>query len=435
MSYHQLVEAQREHFHSGATRSLENRKETLKNYRALLSENSQQLHDAIYQDLHRVSDEAHAGIRNIDELLGGKMEEWGKPVEVGVETPFDKNQDKAYIVREPLGVVLVISPWNFPLICSLPSISALASGNTVILKTSELAPHYSKTMTALVKKYFAPEVFTVVEGAVPEVTELLQERFDHIMYTGNPTVGKIIMTAAAKNLTPVTLELGGKNPVLVEPDADLEDTAKKIVFSKMFNCGQICLSSDYVLTTAETKPKLVEALAKVYKEASPLKDNKGFARIIHERHFDRLSTLLSKTNGELLFEAEERQNREEKFLPPRVYGIKEDDALMSEEIFGPILPIITVKDFDESLKFVKTHEKPLGAYIFTKDPKKADRFVRETYSGGVTINDVMKHAFMTNVPFGGVGNSGMGKIHGRHGFQAFTHEKVVLVRNDLDIQL
>ncbi|CAD6193957.1 unnamed protein product [Caenorhabditis auriculariae] len=434
MSYHKLVAYQREHFLTGATRSIENRKQTLTTVKQMLEENAEEVNAAIYEDLHRVNDEAGRVAAEAVEIIQ-HLEEWSAPTKTEASAPFNAEEDVAYIVREPVGVVLVISPWNFPLTCSSPAVDALASGNTVILKPSELAPHFSKTIARLVAKYFDPKVFAVVEGAVPETTELLQERFDHIMYTGNPTVGKIIMTAAAKNLTPVTLELGGKNPVLVESDADLEDAANKIAFSKMYNCGQICLSSDYVLTTAETKPKLVEALAKVYKEASPLKDNKGFARIIHERHFDRLSTLLSKTNGELLFEAEERQNREEKFLPPRVYGIKEDDALMSEEIFGPILPIITVKDFDESLKFVKTHEKPLGAYIFTKDPKKIERFIKETSSGGVTVNDVMKHAYLPHAPFGGVGNSGTGKLGHRYGYNTFTHEKTVLLRKNVDFHI
>lgn len=435
MSYHQLVESQREYFLSGATRPLEVRKKTLTTLRNLLTENRQALVDAIYKDLHRHSGEVESGVAEIDVLLGGKLEAWGQPQKLDDVTPFNHSEDTAYLVREPFGVVLVMAPWNFPLICSLPSTHALASGNTVILKPSELAPTFSTLIAKLVPKYFDSKLFAVVEGAVAETTELLKERFDGIMYTGNPTVAKIVMAAAAKNLTPVTLELGGKNPVLVEPDADFDDAAEKIVFSKMYNAGQICISSDYVLTTAEARPKLVTALKKAFEKHSPLKENESFARIIHERHFDRLSRLINSTKGELLYEGDGGNVRDEKYIAPKVYGIEKGDAFMSEEIFGPILPILTVKNFDESIAYVKAHEKPLGAYIFTKDNAKAHRFVAETSSGGVCVNDVMKHAFLNHAPFGGVGNSGVGKIGGRWGYNAFTHEKSVLLRNGLDVNL
>ncbi|KAK6038749.1 coniferyl-aldehyde dehydrogenase family protein [Cooperia oncophora] len=341
------------------------------------------------------------------------------------------DKDEVMLVKEPFGMVLVIAPWNFPLLTSMPAIAALTAGNTVVLKVSEYAPTFSSVFAGLVSEYFDKGLFAVVEGAIPEATALLAERFDHIMYTGNPTVARVIMAAAAKNLTPVTLELGGKNPVVVEPDADIEDAARKIIVSKMLNCGQICVSSDYVLTTEEVKPKLVAALAKLFEEKAPFKENKEFSRIVNEKHFDRLSDLLKNTKGQILYKTKEEPSRSEKFLAPCVIDVKNDDVFMQEEIFGPILPIVTVKSFDESVAWVRDHEKPLGAYIFTKDPEKARRFIVETSSGGVTVNDVMSHSFVDTLPFGGVGNSGIGRIFGKYGFDNFTHEKPVLIRNGI----
>ncbi|CAI4224946.1 unnamed protein product [Auanema sp. JU1783] len=431
MSYHQLVENQRAYWRSGALNSLEERKKILTTYKNLIQTHAKEITDAIYTDLHRISTEPDHLVREIDSAIAN-LESWAAPIKVST-APFTGTDDQAFVYREGYGVVLVIAPWNFPLICSGPSVSAFAAGNTVVLKLSEVAPTFSSVFARLVNQTFDPRVFVAVEGAVPEVTSLLEEKFDYIMYTGNPNVGRIIMSAASKNLTPVTLELGGKNPVLVEPDADLDDAAKKIVFAKTLNCGQICISADYVLTTAEIRPKLIAAIKKVYDSMLPLKQNQEFARIVHERHFDRLSNILSNTKGEIFSMSDESADRTEKFLPPAVIAIEQDDVFMNEEIFGPYLPIIVSPSFEESVKFVVEREKPLGAYIFTKDQEKAKKFVALTSSGGVTINDVMAHGFLHCAPFGGVGNSGMGRLNLKYGFDTFTHEKAVLVRNGLSI--
>ncbi|VDP13341.1 unnamed protein product [Heligmosomoides polygyrus] len=401
--------------------------------------------------------------------------------------PHMTDDDELVLVPEPLGVVLIIAPWNFPLVTSIPFAAALAGGNTVILKLSEVAPAFSTMFAGLVGKYFDKRLFAAVEGAVPETTTLLKERFDHIMYTGNPTVGRIVMAAAAKNLTPVTLELGGKNPVLIDPDADIEDAAKKIIFSKTYNCGQICLSSDYVLTTEEVKQKLIAALAKQFDAMAPIKEHKDYGRITLFLEIQKAVELL-RTLKEILKtdhchfqppvviapedqrssgpKADGEPNREEKFLPPHVLEISHGDELAKEEIFGPLLPILTVKSYDEALAYVNDREKSLGAYIFTKSPEKVKRFIREVSSGGKTVNDVMSHAFcrwfptlMANrnsstanfsskdcyvqphptrkstLPFGGVGNSGIGRIHGKYAFDSFVHEKPILVRNALGKEL
>ncbi|KAK6733477.1 hypothetical protein RB195_017308 [Necator americanus] len=430
VSFKQLVDAQRQFFRSGGTRCLKARHATLTTVKKMIEDHHEEIVKAIFKDLHRDGTrEVGSSIRAVDELLDN-LDQWNAPTKV--DTPSNlTSEDDVVMMPEPLGVVLVISPWNFPLITSMPFASALAGGNTVILKLSEFAPAFSSLFSGLVTKYFDKNVFATVEGAVPETTALLEERFDHIVYTGNPTVARVVMAAAAKNLTPVTLELGGKNPVLVEPDADLDDAARKIINAKTINCGQICLSADYVLTTEEVKPKLIAALAKVLDAMAPIKESKTYARIVNERHFDRLSSLLSKTKGRVVYKADGELDRADKFIPPHIIEIDKDDEFMKDEIFGPFLPILTVKSFDESLDYVNDHEKPLGAYLFTKDLEKTKRFLRETSSGGVTVNDVMMHSWVNSVPFGGVGNSGMGQIGGKFGFDSFVHRKPILIRNGI----
>ncbi|CAJ0571972.1 unnamed protein product, partial [Mesorhabditis spiculigera] len=426
--YHALVEKQRAYFKSGATRPLENRKETLNKLKKMLEEDGEQIAAAIFKDLHRDGHFETFGVTHqINETLE-KLEEWSAPTKLSSD-----GNDELFIVREPVGVVLVISPWNYPLFTSAPLVQALAAGNTVILKPSELAQHTAQAFEKIINKHFDENVFAVVNGAVEETTALLSERFDHIVYTGNPAVAKIVMAAAAKNLTPVTLELGGKNPTVVLDDADVALAAEKIAKAKMMNCGQICINPDYVLTTSITKPKLISAIQQVFEKEGELKENKAFARIISERHFDRLKALTEKTNGKLAWKAGGEENRSERYLPPSIYEIEENDELMKDEIFGPILPILTVDNLEKALDFVKEREKPLAAYIFSKDPEAARRFITETWSGGVCVNDVHSHAFSPSVPFGGVGNSGLGRINGKYSFDNFTHEKAVLIRGGVSV--
>ncbi|PAV84144.1 hypothetical protein WR25_11354 isoform C [Diploscapter pachys] len=376
-TYHQLVEEQREYYRSGATRDLAKRKEVLLQLKQLFIDNKQAFDDAIYADLHRKSDsisEAGYMVHEIDGLLKN-MDVWEKPEKFPLVLPHLKEEeDDVWLVREPLGVVLVISPWNYPLLTAAPFVTAIAAGNTVIVKPAELAPHFSHLFASLINAKFDKRLLVVVEGAVPETTELLKEKFDHIFYTGNPAVGKIIMAAAAKHLTPVTLELGGKNPVYVDADADLEDAAKKIVGVKIQNCGQICLNVDHILTDTNTKPKLLEAIKKELVKLEPLKTNPVYPRIIHEKHFDRLSNLLSKTKGRLYYKSSEESERADKFIAPHLLEIDFDDAFMTEEIFGPILVVLTIESFDKALDYIKHSEKPLGAYIFTTDPEKVALF-------------------------------------------------------------
>ncbi|KAK6753660.1 hypothetical protein RB195_012942 [Necator americanus] len=432
MGFSEVVSRQREFFRAGEPAKIENRKKQLLILRKLITENSDTLCEAVHQDLRRDPQttyflEIGNAIVEIDYMLDNLVE-WSKPVTV--KKTFANALDQPMIVKDPLGVVLIISPWNYPVsMILLPLIAAIAAGNTVIIKPSEVSSNTAATFEKLVPKYFSPEMVAVVNGGVSETTELLKERFDHILYTGCPPVAKIIMAAAAKHLTPVTLELGGKCPVIVEDDADIEISARRIAWGKWMNCGQTCLAPDYVLVSAAVKPRLVDAMRRYIGEfyGTDIKASKDYSRIINQRHFDRISSLLDSTAGTVLFQGG-ANDRNDLFIPPIILDVNKDDPFMSDEIFGPVLPVLTVKDLSEALDYINDGEKPLAAYIFTRNESKAKRLYTETSSGGVTINDVVMHITVDTLPFGGVGNSGMGRYRGKYGFDTFTHEKAVLKR-------
>ncbi|KHJ98395.1 aldehyde dehydrogenase family protein [Oesophagostomum dentatum] len=431
-SYSEIVSRQREFFRSGQPAKIEHRKKQLQNLRKLITENTDALCEAVYQDLRRSPQstqflEIANAIVEIDYMLDN-VDRWSKPV--SVEKTFANVLDQALVVKDPLGVVLIISPWNYPIsMILLPLIPAIAAGNTVIIKPSEVSSNTAATFEKLVAKYFSPEMLTVVNGGVQETTELLKERFDHILYTGCPPVAKIIMAAAAKHLTPVTLELGGKCPVIVEDDADIDTSARRIAWGKWLNCGQTCLAPDYVMVSPASKPKLVDAMRRYIGEfyGNNIKASQDYSRIINQRHFDRLSSLLDSTKGAVLFKGGDL-DRNDLFIPPVILDVEKDDAFMQDEIFGPVLPVLTVQNLNEALAHINEGEKPLAAYIFTRSEAKAKRLYQETSSGGVTINDVVMHITVDTLPFGGVGNSGMGRYRGKFGFDTFTHEKAVLKR-------
>lgn len=430
MSYHELIEAQRTYFDTGITRDIKFRKEQLKTLRKMITECEAEICDAVYNDLKRLPKQTYilelsTTLTEIDYFLDN-IDDWAKPEKVS-KTMLNM-LDQPMIVKDPKGVVLIISPWNYPVnMILLPLIPAIAAGNTIVIKPSELSSHTAAVFEKLIGKYFNPRYVTVVNGAVPETTELLKERFDHILYTGCPPVAKIIMAAAARHLTPVTLELGGKCPVIVCDDADIEISARRIAWGKWLNCGQTCLAPDYVMVTSKSKEKLIAAFEKHLTDfyASDIRKSKDYSRIISERHFDRISALLDKTAGRVVFSGGER-DKDDLFIPPTILDVHKDDVLMEDEIFGPVLPILTVSGLDEAIEFIKAGEKPLAAYMFTKSEKNVDRLLKETSSGGVTVNDVIMHLLVDTLPFGGVGNSGMGRYTGKYGFDTFTHEKAVL---------
>ena len=424
-----LADRLRESFKTGTTRPLAWRRKQLKALRALLKDNAEELVIALRKDLGKPTMEAYT--TDIAAVIGEaasalkKLRAWTKPEKVA--TPLVQQPARARIVREPLGVVLIISPWNYPVQLLLsPLVGALAAGNCVVLKPSEITAHVSGVLARLVPQYLDPDCIALVEGAVDETTALLEQRFDHIFYTGNGVVARVVMEAAAKHLTPVTLELGGKSPCIVDADANLDVAAHRIAWGKWLNAGQTCVAPDYILVHQDVEEQLIEKLREAVHEfygedpsATP-----DFGRVANVRHHRRLMALL-KDGGDVAFGGE--ADEEQRYVAPTVLrNVPVDSAIMSEEIFGPLLPVLPVKDVDEAIEFVNGREKPLALYVFTSDAGTEQKVIENTSSGGACVNATIWHLANPNLPFGGVGPSGMGAYHGRDSFEAFSHRKSVV---------
>ena len=335
---------------------------------------------------------------------------------------------KSFVVRDPLGVVLIIAPWNYPVgLLISPLVGAIAAGNAAVLKPSEVTAHTSRVLAELLPKYVDTDAIALVEGGVPETTALLEERFDHIMYTGNGSVAKIVMEAAARNLTPVTLELGGKSPCIVDSTADIEVAARRIAWGKFMNAGQTCIAPDYILVEESVEEELIGELKKSVQSfyEGNTQDNPDYTRIVNSRHHDRVSKLIE--GQEIAFGGGTRA--EDCYIEPTVLrNVSPDAPVMQSEIFGPVLPVLRIKDVGEAIEFVNRGEKPLALYLFSNDSATEDRVLSSTSSGGVTINGTIMHIANSKMPFGGVGPSGMGAYHGRYSFETFSHRKAVLRR-------
>jgi aldehyde dehydrogenase (NAD+) len=416
-------------FRSGRTKPVEWRTSRLKQLRELLTTHGEDLAAALHEDLGKSPAEAHRTeidftVREIDHTLD-HLDTWLRPESAPVPAHLGADAT-AWTRYDPLGVVLVIAPWNYPVQLLLtPLLGALAAGNTVVAKPSELAPATSAALARLLPRYLDTDAVAVVEGGIPETTALLAERFDHIFYTGNGTVGRVVMRAAAEHLTPVTLELGGKSPAFVDRDADPAVVADRLVRGKFLNAGQTCVAPDYVLTDPATasalEPELaraVEALFGADPSTSP-----EYGRIVNERHFDRLGALLE--SGRTVIGG--TSDRAAKYIAPTVLADVDPGApVMREEIFGPILPIVTVADLDEAIGFINDRDKPLALYAFTESDETRRRLAAETSSGGLGFGLPLAHLTVSDLPFGGVGESGMGSYHGRYSIETFSHRKAVL---------
>lgn len=416
-------------FRTGRTKPVEWRTAQLRRLRALLTENGPDLEAALHADLGKSAAEAQRTeigftVREIDHTLD-HLADWLRPESAPVPAHLGADAT-AWTQYDPLGVVLVIAPWNYPAQLLLaPVVGALAAGNAVVAKPSELAPATSAVLARLLPRYLDTEAVAVVEGGVPETTALLAERFDHVFYTGNGTVGRIVMRAAAEHLTPVTLELGGKSPAFVDRDADLDVVAARLAGGKFLNAGQTCVAPDYVLTDPETaaalEPALVRAVEGLY--GTDPAQSAEYARIVNERHFDRLTGLLD--SGRVVVGG--ASDRAEKYLAPTVLAdVAPEAPVMREEIFGPILPIVTVPGLDEAIDFVNDRDKPLALYVFSESDTTRERFAAETSSGGLGHGLPLAHLTVSDLPFGGVGESGMGNYHGRYSIETFSHRKAVL---------
>ncbi|WP_063813757.1 aldehyde dehydrogenase family protein [Nocardia anaemiae] len=414
-------------FQHGVTRPHGWRRDQLRGLRRLLLDNEDALTAALREDLHKSATEAlmteiGVVVGEIDHTLAN-LRRWLRPHRVHV--PAKLKPAKARVVREPLGVVLVIAPWNYPLQLILgPLVGALAAGNTVVLRPSELAPATSRALATLVPRYLDQRAVRVVEGGVDATKALLGERFDHIFFTGSGRVGRIILEAAAANLTPVTLELGGKSPVWVDEDADLEVAARRIAWGKFVNAGQTCVAPDYVLTTPRNRPALEAALSSAITHlfgADPQR-SPDYARIVSSDHLTRLRAFLD--DGTVV--AGGKVDEGTRYLAPTVLsGVDPNSPIMRQEIFGPILPIVEVADADAAITFINERDKPLALYVFTGSASTRRRFRQSTSSGAIVSGTTILHPAVPGLPFGGVGPSGMGAYHGERSIATFSHDKAV----------
>ncbi|KFW08245.1 Fatty aldehyde dehydrogenase [Fulmarus glacialis] len=427
----QIVGRARAAFNSGRCRSLEFRMQQLKAVERMVREKEKDILAAIKADLHKsgVNAYSHEILTVLRELALAmdKLPSWAAP------QPVEKNlltmRDEAYICREPLGVVLIIGAWNYPFVLVMqPLIGAIAAGNAVVVKPSEMSENVAQLVADLLPQYIDRELYPVVTGGVPETTELLKQRFDHILYTGNSAVGKIVMAAAAKHLTPVTLELGGKSPCYIDKDCDLAVACRRITWGKYMNCGQTCIAPDYVLCDPSIQSKVVENIKATLQEfyGEDVKSSPDYERIINRRHFKRILGLLE---GQKIAYGGETDEASCFIAPTVLTDVSPESKVMEEEIFGPVLPILTVRSVDEAIEFINHREKPLALYVFSNNKKLIKRVISETSSGGVTGNDVIMHFFLSTLPFGGVGNSGVGAYHGKHTFETFSHRRSCLIKD------
>lgn len=425
MNYSQLLDSQKKYAQTIRLQPITERVKTLLRFKQMLEENEAKLYSAVHADFHKSEHEAFLTeiailLKDIDEAIRA-LPKWSKAKKV--QTNLVNWPGQSYVVAEPYGTCLVIGAWNYPVQLSFaPAIAALAAGNTVILKPSELATESAACMAELVAQYFKPELFCVVQGGIAETTALLEQRFDKIFFTGSPAVGKIIYQAAAKHLTPVTLELGGKSPAILAPSAHLPTAIKRLVWAKFLNAGQTCIAPDYVFVhTSIYEESLALLKAQIEQNAYDLSAH-NYVQIINERNLDRLERLLQK--DKIAFGGKvDRSNRT--IEPTILRDINLDDAVMQEEIFGPILPLIVYSNFEDMLQLIQNGEKPLSAYLFSNNPKEQEAWLNELSFGGGCINDAIMHITNPNLPFGGVGQSGTGSYHGKAGFDTFSHYKSV----------
>ena len=417
-------------FESEKTMSLQWRASQLEALERMMLECEQEFLDALAADLGKHPLEAWSTeisyVASDAKYCRKNLKKWARRRKVA--TPMVGQPGRSWLQPEPLGVVLIIGAWNYPLQLILAgAAAAIAAGNCVVLKPSELAPATSKVTARLVPKYLDPDCIKVVEGAVSETTALLELPWDHILYTGGGNVGRIVMAAAAKHLTPVTLELGGKSPCVVMPDADLETTARRIVWGKFTNAGQTCIAPDYVLTDAETEKKLLPLMQQAITEmfGDDPAQSESYGRIVNERHFERIAGLIDSDKVAIGGQTDAADH----YIAPTVLSnVSADSPVMQEEIFGPVLPVVRVDGLEAAIRFVRAGDKPLASYIFTKDKAAEKRFLDKVSSGSACVNDCMMFMTVHELPFGGVGPSGMGNYSGEYGFRTFSHFKAVMRR-------
>ena len=418
----------RQTFATGRTRSVEWRKGQLRALERLMTENETAIADALDKDLGRSPFEAWladvASTAGEATFAAKNVGKWMKRRHRLLE--MSQLPGRGWVEHEPYGTVLIIGAWNFPFALTLgPAVGAIAAGNTVVLKPSEVAPASAALMAELVPRYLDKDAIAVIEGDGAVSQELIAQGFDHLLFTGGTEIGRKVYEGAAAHLTPVTLELGGKSPVIVSADADVEVAAKRIAWTKLINSGQICIAPDYVIAEAPIRDQLVDRIRAAVQEFEA--GNAAGKKIVNERHFNRLTTALAATKGQIAVGGGS-DPAGLKIQPTVVVDPDPAEPLMTDEIFGPILPIVTVQSLTEAIDFVNARPKPLAAYLFTKTKAVRERVIREVPAGGMVINHLLFHFATHKLPFGGVGPSGLGAYHGKFGFEEFSHRKSVMTK-------
>ena len=434
MNLGQIVTRVRAAYNTGKTRDVTFRKEQLRSMKKMLDENESLLEEALIKDLRKPKFETVlAEIEVVRNDIRGSLQDIGHWVK---DEPASKSVailfDTPFVHHEPFGVALVIGAWNYPVQLNLsPMVAAIAAGNAVVLKPSELAPATARTLSELLPRYLDKDCFVVVEGGPEETQALLSEKWDYVFYTGSPRVGRLVYAAVAKHLTPVTLELGGKSPLYVDDTiTNMEVACRRIWWGKGVNAGQTCIAPDYLLCTKQVQDVFVATANKIITEfyGTNIKSSPDYCRIVNENHFNRLQKLIDTTSGKIVFGG--KTDPSTRFISPTIItDVNPEDPIMQEEIFGPILPIVTVNSLDEAIEFINRGEKPLSLYVFSEEKSVARRFIQETSSGAVVANDTLLHFAVDSLPFGGVGNSGLGSYHGKYSFRTFSHAKAVLLKN------
>ena len=428
--FQDLIENQHRFFLSGSTLPVSFRKEQLKKLQIAIKNYAPRIEEAIYKDFKKSNFEVYMSeiMMSLQAVKNAikNVKSWSKPQ--SIRSGILNFPSKDYIIPEPFGVFLIISPWNYPFLLAIdPLIAAISAGNCIVLKPSELTVHTSIVIQEMIESIFEKDYVSVIQGDAFVTQQLLSNRFDKIFFTGSSHVGKIVYKAAAENLTPVTLELGGKSPCVVSESTDLSIAAKRIIWGKMLNAGQTCVAPDYIIVHQSVKEKLIDHLKNTISSfyGSDIKQNSDFPRIINRKHFDRIKAFLS--NGQIV-EGGDTDVDELYISPTIIDNVSWEDAIMKEEIFGPILPILTYNLFSEVLEIINMQEKPLALYLFSQNKKEIKTIQAHCYFGGGCINDTLSHLLNPRLPFGGVGNSGMGSYHGKFGFNEFSHFKSIVVR-------
>jgi NAD-dependent aldehyde dehydrogenases len=431
-----IVVRQKDYFQMQQTKSVEWRILQLKKLKAGIQNHEQDLYQALWQDLHKSEAEAYLTeysivMNELDKHIA-HLKKWSKPIRV--KTPLALFPSKSRIIYEPLGVSLIIAPWNYPFnLMMCPLIGSISAGCCSVMKPSPYSVNVSAVMERIIEETFHPEYICFVQGHRDTNELLLQQHFDMIFYTGSPNVGKVVMEAASKHLTPVVLELGGKSPCIVDEGANISFAAHRLAWGKTINAGQTCIAPDYLFVYETVKNELVEKLIQDFERFYGLDAEKSdtFCRIITDKAFNRLTSYLK--DGKILYGGQ--TNAATRYIQPTLVEVEPEMPIMQEEIFGPILPIMTYNDLSDVVNFVNRHPKPLAFYFFgTKE--KADKVLEHTTSGGACINDTLMHVANENLPFGGVGNSGMGKYHGKESFLAFSNlRSVIFSSNRIDMNI